>query len=53
VLRGEIEMSGGASTAVVAGGAGVAVASWALCITSDGRYVAAAEAYTRACVRLN
>jgi hypothetical protein len=43
--NGEIEMSDGASTALVAGGVGAAVASWALCITSDGRYVAAAEAY--------
>lgn len=43
--NGKVEMSDGASTALVAGGAGAMIASWALCITSDGRYVAAAEAY--------
>lgn len=43
--KGDVRMSDGASTALVAGGVGAAVASWALCITSDGRYVAAADAY--------
>jgi hypothetical protein len=43
--NGQIEMSDGAFHGVVAGGAGAALASWVLCIASDGRYVAAAQAY--------
>lgn len=43
--RGEIKMDEGASTALLAGGIGLGVASWPLCIASDGQYAAGAAAY--------
>lgn len=43
--QGEIKMADGASTAVLAGGIGLGLASWPLCIASDGQYAAGAAAY--------
>jgi len=43
--RGEIKMDDGTSTALLAGGVGRSVASWPLCIASDGQYAAGAAAY--------
>lgn len=43
--QGEIQMNDDASTALLAGGIAVGVASWALCIASDGKYVSAVDAY--------
>jgi hypothetical protein len=42
---GDIHMSDGASTGLLVGGIVAGVASWALCIASDGKYVTAAETY--------
>ena len=43
--RGEMKMDGGVSTALLAGGIGLGVASWPLCIAADGQYAAGAAAY--------
>jgi hypothetical protein len=43
--RGEIKMGDSASTAVLAGGITLGVASWPLCIAADGQYAAGAAAY--------
>lgn len=42
---GDIKMDEGVSTALLAGGAGLAVASWPLCISADTQYAAGAAAY--------
>ncbi|HYQ29023.1 MAG TPA: hypothetical protein VER04_17455 [Polyangiaceae bacterium] len=43
--RGDIKMDDGVSTALLAGGIGLGVASWPLCIAADGQYAAGAAAY--------
>jgi hypothetical protein len=43
--RGQIKMDDGASTALLAGGITLGVASVPLCIASDGQYAAGAAAY--------
>ncbi len=42
-----VEMSDGTVTALIGTGIGVAVLSWVLCITSDGKYATAAEVYNQ------
>jgi len=45
--NGTIKMSDDATTALLVTGATIAVASWVLCITSEGQYAAAGEAYNQ------
>lgn len=40
-----IEMQSSTATAIIGGGFAVGISSWGLCIASDAKYAAAAEAY--------